>query len=270
MFEIFEFPFMQRAFAAGIILGAVLGFLGVFVVLRRMAFFSDGIAHASLSGVAIGVLAGLNPLVTALGVSVLFSVVLFYLEKKARLSSDTVIGIIFTSGMALGVMLMSLKSGYQPDLIGFLFGNILAIRQSEFWMIAALSAGIGVFLLTQARNITLMALDEEFAYLSGARPTLFRFLMNIVLAVAVVLGIKILGVVLVSALLIIPVSIAKLISRSFGRLVFWSVALSELIVITGLFISYFLDLPTGAVIVLTGTALFFTVLLFQRKISNVL
>ena len=269
MFEIFQFPFMQRAFAAGIILGALLGLLGVFVVLRKMAFFSDGVAHASLSGVAIGVLAGFNPLLTALGVSVLFSITMFYLEKNSRLSSDAAIGIIFTSGMALGVLLMSLKSGYQPDLIGFLFGNILAIRQSEFLMIVVLSAGIGVFLLTQARNITLAAIDREFAYLSGAKPDLFQLIMNVILAIAVVLGIKMLGVVLVSALLIIPVSTAKLISRSFSRLVFWSVVLSELIIVAGLFISYFLDLPAGAVIVLTGTVFFFAVLVFRKKAARV-
>ena len=263
MFEMFQYPFMQRAFGVGVLLGALLACLGVFVVLRRMAFFGDGIAHASLAGVAAGVLAGVNPLIPALVVSVLFAIGMFFLEKKARLASDTVIGIIFTSGMALGVLLMSRKAGYQPELIGYLFGNILAIRPSDLPPIFVLGLAIGFFLVCQWRRITLVAVDREMAYLAGVDPDRIQLLMYGVLAISVVLGIKILGVVLVSALLVIPVSVAKLISRSFQRLVLWSVAVSELIVAAGLVLAYFFDLPAGAVIVLSGSALFFTVLLFK-------
>lgn len=264
MFEIFHYPFMQRAFVAGILLAGLLAYLGVFVVLRKMAFFSDGVAHASLAGVAAGVLLSLNPLLTALGASVLFALGMFFLEKKTNLSSDTVIGLIFTSGMALGVLLMSLKSGYQPELIGFLFGNILTIKQSDLMIIVVLSILIGTFLILNARRITLLALDREMAYLSGVNPDFFQLTLYLVLAVSVVLGIKILGIVLVSALLIIPVSISKLMSRSFRNLVFWSIVLSEVIVVVGLFLSYLFDLPTGAVIVLTGAFIFLVVFLFKR------
>ncbi len=264
MFELFQYPFMQRAFVAGILLAGLLAYLGVFVVLRKMAFFSDGIAHASLAGVAAGVLLSVNPLVTALLASLVFAVGMFFLEKKTNLSSDAAIGIIFTSGMALGVLLMSFKRGYQPELIGFLFGNILTIKQSDLIIIVVLSILIWTFLIANMRRITLLALDREMAYLSGVSPDFFQLTMHIVLAVSVVLGIKILGIVLVSALLIIPVSISKLISRSFRHLVFWSVVLSELIVISGLFISYLFDLPAGAVIVLTGAAIFFTVFILRK------
>lgn len=261
--EMFQYPFMQRAFAVGIFLGALLACLGVFVVLRRMAFFSDGIAHASLAGIAAGVLAGVNPLVPALVVSVLFAIGMYVMEKKTRLATDTVIGIIFTSGMALGVLLMSRKAGYQPELISFLFGNILAIRSSELPLIFLLGAAVGLFLVLKWRQITLVAVDREMAYLAGIKSERIQLLMYVVLAVAVVLGIKILGVVLVSALLVIPVSVAKLISGSFQRLVLWSVLVSESIVITGLALAYFLDLPAGAVIVLCGSALFFAGLLLK-------
>ena len=263
MFEMLQYPFMQRAFLVGVLLGALLACLGVFVVLRRMAFFSDGIAHASLAGVAVGVLSGVNPLVPALMVSVVFSIGMFFLEKKARLASDTVIGIIFTSDMALGVLLMSRKAGYQPELIGFLFGNILTIRPSELLLIFILGSVIGLFLVCEWRRITLVAVDREMAYLAGVNSDLVQLLMYVVLAVSVVLGIKILGVVLVSALLVIPVSTAKLISRSFQHLVLWSVAVSELTVVAGLLLAYFLDLPAGAVIVLSGSALFFAALLLK-------
>ncbi len=264
MLDLFHYPFMQRALVAGILLAGLLAYLGVFVVLRKMAFFSDGIAHASLAGVAAGVLLSMNPLVTALIASLIFAVGMFFLEKKTSVSSDTAIGLIFTTGMALGVLLMSLKSGYQPELIGFLFGNILMIKQSDIIIIVSLSILIGGFLVVNRRKIMLLALDREMAYLAGINPDFFQLAMYIVLAVSVVLGIKILGIILVSALLIIPVSISKLISHSFQKLVFWSIVFAEAIVLTGLFISYLFDLPTGAIIVLTGAAIFFIVFVFKR------
>lgn len=254
---------MQRAFVAGTVLAALLAYLGVFVVLRRMSFFSDGIAHASLAGVAAGVLLSLNPLVTALIASVIFAVVIFLLERKSNLSADTTIGLIFTSGMALGVLLMSFKSGYQPELIGFLFGNILTIKPSDLIVIVCVGLFVGGFLIAQQREITLLALDREMAYLSGANPDILQLAIYVALAVSVVLGIKILGIILVSALLIIPVSISKLIGRSFQKLVFLSVLIAEFIVLTGLFVSYWFDLPTGAIIVLTGAVLFFVVFVLK-------
>lgn len=268
MMEMFQYPFMQRAFLAGIFLAGLLSFLGVFVILRRMAFFSDGIAHASLSGIAAGVLAGVNPLATALIAAVLFSIAMFYLEKKARISSDAAIGMIFTSGMAIGVLLMSLKAGYQPELIGFLFGNILAIEIREFWAILSLASVVLLLLFFQARNFTLSALDRNQAFLSGLRPDLYQLVFHVILAIAVVLGIKMLGVVLVSALLIIPVSTAKLISSSFRTLILTSIVISEIVVFAGLFISYVLDLPAGAVIVLTATIFFFAVLFLKHALKK--
>ena len=259
---------MQRAFVAGILLGGLLAYLGVFVVLKRMSFFSDGIAHASLSGVALGVLLSVNPMATALVTAVLFAFVLFFLEKKTTLSSDTAIGLVFTSGMALGVLLLSLKSGYQPELIGFLFGNILTIRASDLTLIVAIGAGISIFLILWRRQIALLVFDREMAYLSGINPDFLQLALYLVLSVSIVLAIKILGVILVSALLIIPVSIAKLISRSFKKLVLRSIVLSEMIVLTGLVLSYWFDLPTGAVIVLAGVAIFLVVFIWSKMVKT--
>lgn len=264
MFEIFHYPFMQRAFLAGILLAGLLAYLGVFVVLRKMAFFSDGMAHASLAGVAGGILLSVNPLVAALVASFIFAVGMFFLEKKTHLSSDAAIGLLFTSGMALGVLLLSFKSGYQPELIGFLFGNILTIGRSDLMITFALSVLIGGFLIANGRRMTLLALDREAAYLSGINPDFFQLALYVILAVSVVLGIKVLGIILVSALLIIPVSISKLISRSFRKLVFWSIVFAELIVLAGLLLSYLFDLPTGPIIVLTGTVVFFSIFVLKQ------
>lgn len=267
MFDILQYAFMQRAIIAGVVLACLLAWLGVFVIMRKMSFFSDGIAHASLAGVAVGVVAGIHPLTTALVFSVIFSVVIYSLEKKTTLSSDAIIGILFTSGMAFGVVLISLKSGYQPDLVSFLFGNILAIRPADLAVISALSAGIIAFLVHNHKSITLMALDMDTAYMAGVKVDLLHVTFYIILAISVVLGLKILGIILVSALLIIPASTAKLVSKSFKGLIVQSVAFSEVIVILGIALSYYLDSPTGPMIVLVGTGIFLAVFSFKQLMS---
>lgn len=265
MIEIFSYPFMQKALVAGVILGFLLAVLGVFVNLRRMAFFADGIAHASLSGVAIGLLFSFSPFLMAIILTVIFAVILFFLEEKKKISSDTAIGIVFTAGMSLGVILMSFKAGYQPDLISFLFGNILAISTFDLWIIVILSFVALVFVFSFIKSLTLLALDDESAYILGVKVFWLKLCFYVVLAVSVVLGIKALGVLLVSGLLIIPVAIAKNLARSFRKMIFWSVIFSELIVFLGLSLSYFWNLPTGPLIVLIGTVILILSFLLAKK-----
>jgi zinc transport system permease protein len=267
MFDILQYPFMQRAILAGVVLAGLLAWMGVFVIMRRMSFFSDGIAHASLAGIAVGILAGTQPLATAIIFSIVFSLAIYILEKRTTLSSDAIIGMLFTSGMALGVVLISLKRGYQPDLVSFLFGNILAIKPVDLIIISLLSVLIIVFLFYNHKNITLMALDMDTAYLAGVKVNLLQITFYIILAVSVVLGLKILGIILVSALLIIPASTAKLLSRSFKGLIVQSICFSEAVVLVGIALSYFLDSPTGPVIVLVGTGLFFAVFSYKQLAS---
>lgn len=267
MFDILQYAFMQRAIIAGIVLAGLLAWLGVFVIMRRMSFFSDGIAHASLAGIAAGVLAGIHPLTTALIFSILFSLAIYFLEKKTTLSSDAIIGMLFTSGMALGVVLISLKSGYQPDLVSFLFGNILAIKSIDLIIIVVLSVLVVVFLALNHKNITLMALDVDTAYMAGVKVDLLQITFYIIMAVSVVLGLKILGIILVSALLIIPASTAKLLSKSFKGLIIQSIIFSEAVVLLGIMLSYYLDSPTGPMIVLAGTALFILVFSYKQLAS---
>jgi zinc transport system permease protein len=256
MAELLRLPFMQRAILAGLVLGVLLALLGIFVSLRKMAFFSDGIAHASLAGAAIGLLTRFSPLLSALVFSMLLACLIYWLEKKSSLSSDAIIGILFTSGMALGIVLISLRPGYQPELISYLFGNILAIRGQDLALIVVLAVLIMAFIIGHKRKLTLLALDREMAYMAGINPDFYQLLLYIMLACALVLGIRVLGIILVSALLIIPVSAARLLSRSFKALALWTVLIAEFVILAGLLLSYFLNLPSGAVIVLTGSTVF--------------
>jgi zinc transport system permease protein len=265
--ELLSYPFVQRALLAGVFSGALLAVLGIFVVLRKMAFFSDGIAHTALAGVAIALLVGQQPLVWAVGVGILFSVAIYFLEKKTNIATDSLIGILFTSSLALGVVLMNFKKGYQPDLLSFLFGNILTIRSEELWIIIPLAAVILVFVLFNYKKYLFICLSDELAKLSGIHTEIYRLLLYVLLAISSILAIKMFGIILVSALLIIPVSFSKLFARSAKSLLALSIIFVEIIVVGGSIISLILDLPTGAVIVLTGTLLFILGMAANRLLS---
>lgn len=256
IFELFQYPFMQRAILAGVALAMMLAYLGIFVVLRRMAFFGEGIAHTSLAGVAIGILIGVSPIYTALAFGVGMAIMIYILERRTNLSSDAAIGIIFTGGMALGVLLLSLKKGYQPELVSFLFGNILAITQIDLWIIVATAAVITFFLMIYQSKLLLIALSPEFAYLSGIRLEIFQLLFYIFLGIAVVLGIKMVGIILVSAMLVLPVSTARLYARSFSSLLFFTMVVTLFSTSIGIIGSYVANTPTGPSIVMCGVILF--------------
>ena len=266
--ELWSYPFVQRALLAGVFSGAILAVLGIFVVLRKMAFFSDGIAHTALAGVAIALLVGQQPLVWAVGVGVIFAIAIYFLEKKTDIAPDSLIGILFTSSLALGVVLMHFKEGYQPDLLSFLFGNILTIRSAELWIIIPLAAVILGFVLFNFTKYLFICLNDELAKLAGIHTEMYRLLLYVLLAVSSILAIKMFGIILVSALLIIPVSFSKLFARSAKSLLTLSIIFAELIVVGGSILSLILNLPTGAVIVLTGTALFIAGMAVNRLRSG--
>jgi ABC-type Mn2+/Zn2+ transport system permease subunit len=268
MFELLQLEFMQRAFIAGIVLAPLLAVLGSFVTLRKMSFFADGIAHASLLGVAISILAGIAPFGGALIIGVIFGILIFLLERYTSVTSDAVIGIIFTTGLALGIVLISLAPGYQPDLISFLFGNILAITWGNVWMIISLSIAILSVIFFIFKKLTLTSLSPELAWTSGVSTNYINLVFYILLSIAVVLGVKLLGIILVSALVITPSVTAKLVTGSFSSYVTWSVVFSLLAFIGGLFASYYLDLPSGASIVLTATSIFIVTLCASKFLKT--
>jgi len=265
MFEILQLEFMQRAFIAGIILAPLLSVLGAFTTLRKMSFFADGIAHASLLGVAFAIIAGVTPFNGALVAGLLFGVLTFLLERYTKLATDAIIGIIFTTGLALGIIIISLQPGYQPDLISFLFGNILAITWSNVWLILVLSSIILSLVFLLFRQLTLLSLSEELAWTSGISTKYLNLFFYIMVSVSVVLGVKLLGIILVSALLITPPVTAKLITQSFRSYVFLSVIFSLIAFIGGLFVSYYFDFPSGASIVVSATTIF--AIVFAVKIT---
>jgi zinc transport system permease protein len=181
------------------------------------------------------------------------------LERKTNISSDALIGVLFTGGLALGIVLISRQQGYQPELLSFLFGSILSVGTQDLGIILLFSAGILLVLIMLFRSFTLLSLEKESAWLYGVRTESLDFFFYVLLSVTVVLGVKLLGIILVSALLIIPPTIAKMLAPSFRSLIGVSVIGGELFIVLGLLLSYYLDLPSGAAIILVGVGAFLLV-----------
>lgn len=256
LLAILALPFMQRALIAGVLLGALLAVLGVFATLRRMAFFGEGIAHASLAGVAIASLAGAVPLPVALAWSVGVAIIMFVIEKNTRLPRDTVLGILFTTSMALGVVIMSRIPGYQPELLNYLFGSILGISNTDIVILAVATAAILAGIALSFRSLVLLSLNEDAARVAGIRANATTLALYCALAIAMVLGAKMLGIILVSALLIIPAATARVLAGSLKQFVALAIIVAEIAVLTGIFLSYVGDLPPGSAIVLAAAVFF--------------
>lgn len=259
---------MVRALISGSFMAILLGWLGTFVVTRKMSLIGDGVAHASLAGIALALLLGWAPIPVAVVFAVIIAILIYLIEKKTNISSDMAIALMFTTGMAVGIILLHFYQGYQPELVSYLFGNILTINISDFYNILAFGSLILIFLIVFYRQILFSTFDPIGAYLSGLRVWFYDLLLYISVAVAIVLSIKLIGIILVSALLVTPSAIAKLFSKSFKSFVVYTVISSVLVVVSGLLASYFLDLPSGAVIVLVGTLIFTITFVLKKLIKK--
>jgi len=256
MLEALQYPFMIRALVSGIFIAILLGWLGTFVVTRKMSLIGDGIAHASLAGIAFALLLGWAPIPVAIILSIIIAIFIYFLEKKTKISSDMAIAVVFTTGMAIGIILLHFYQGYQPELVSYLFGNILTINTYDLWNIIFVGSIILICLFIFYRKILFSTFDPIGAYLSGIKPWIYDLVLYISTAVAIILSIKLIGIILVSALLVTPSAIAKLFSKSFKHFTVLAILISAAIVFIGLMVSYYLDLPSGATVVLTGTLLF--------------
>lgn len=264
----FSYPFMQRAFISGAVIAVLLASLGTFVTLRRMTFFGDGIAHSSLAEIAIAILAGVAPLPMALLWALFIALLIYWLEHTTRLPSDTLIGIFFTASLALGVILMSYSTGYQPELLSFLFGSILAIKTADILFITFVTAAIMLWLTFSFRQLTYLSLAEDSAIVSGIPAKLQNIIFYIALAFATVLGVKILGIILISALLVLPSATSRMLTWSFRNYILVAILVAEIDIFAGLSLSFLYDLPSGATIILFATAIFFlSALLRKRRVA---
>jgi len=257
MIELFELEFIQNAFMAGIILSLVLAVVSFFVVLRRLSFIGVGVAHSAFGGVALGMLLGISPTLSAIGFALLVANAIGYIERKGNLSSDTAIGIFFSLAMALGVIFIGLSNRYNVDLFGFLFGNILAITRRDLIMIAILGGVVLISILLFFKELLFIAYDRDVALTSGMPVALLDHFFLSLLSLSVVISMKVVGIILVSALLVIPGAAASLLTKRYRPMILTAVSIALVSTIGGLLISYAADLASGATIVALASLIFF-------------
>ncbi len=252
--------FIVYALAAGIALALVVGPLGSVVVWRRMAYFGDTLAHAALLGVALAVAAEQLPMIGVGLVGVSLAVILFWLEKQRELSTDTLLGILSHSALALGLIVFSLiqAQGFNVSLMAYLFGDLLAVNASDLaWMYGCVMIILLVFSRLLSPLISI-SVNEELARVDGVAVEKVRFLFMILLALVVAVALKVVGILLITALLIIPAATARLYAKSPRQMVLVSVVVAILAVVLGLYMSLQWDLPTGPAIVVAASLLFFS------------
>lgn len=262
--EILQYGFMQRALMAGILISITCGVIGTYVVVRRMVFISGGISHSAFGGIGLGYLVGIDPVLGAMLFAIGSALGIGAISRRTRLPEDTAIGILWAVGMALGIIFIGLSPGFAPDLFGYLFGNILSVSFSDLIIMLALTALILVVVSLLFKEFLSLSFDEEFAKVSGV-PTGWLYLILVVLiALSVVVLIRAVGIILLIALLTIPAAISRQFVSSLKKMMLLSILLSIVFVVSGLWLSYVLDLASGATIILFSGIMFLASLGISR------
>ena len=260
--EALSYGFMQKALIAGIAVGLICSFMGTFLVLRRYSLFGDGIAHVAFGGISVGLFLGVFPLWTAFIVSIFGGLGLQKLRQSTKISGDSAVAVVLVSGLAVGVILVSSSGGFSVDLFSFLFGSILLISQEDTIMILALSAGIIATLTIMQKQFLHLTFNEEQAKLAGMRTTLLNYAFVVLASITVVTSMRLVGILLISALIVIPNITAMQFGKGFKKTVFISMSISVISVVSGILVSYFLNVaPSGTIVVIAVGILIGTLLL---------
>lgn len=256
LIQLFTYGFFQKALLATIFASISCGIIGTYIVSRRIVFISGGITHASFGGIGLAFLIGVNPLLGAAVFAIFSALGIQFFADKGGIREDSSIAIWWSLGMALGVVFVFLTPGYTPNLMSYLFGNILTVSSQELWAMLVLNIILVSFFILWYRNILYIAFDEEFARASGLPVALFNYLIMILIALTAVLNIRVVGIILILSLLTLPQATANLFTRDFKKMILISSLVAFMGGITGIMISYFLNIPSGATIIFTLVLIF--------------
>jgi zinc transport system permease protein len=265
MLEMFEYDFMQRAFLAGIIIAVLASVSGTFVVLRRYSLIGETLAHSALLGVAIGLVAEHNPLWSAVVFAILSAWLIEYLRSAFALYSDAVLAILLSGSLASAIIIVSLGGAFNNSLFSYLFGSILSVSSDDIIVIAVFGAISLAALLLFSKEFYFIAYDEEVAKTSGIKVNLLNFLLVSVVAVIIALSIRVVGSLLIGALMIIPTIAALQFRVGFLKTVLISMFFALFSVVAGMTLSFYFSLPSGATIVLCVLFLFIVSLIANRR-----
>lgn len=254
--EIFQYSFVIRAFEAGIIVAAIAPLIGIFLVLKRYSLIADTFSHVSLAGIAVGLLLGVNPILAALAFTILASFGVEKLRTSKKVYGESALAIFLSGALAVAVVVISIAHGFNTNLYNYLFGSIVTVTMFDVYIIAALAIPVVAVVLKFYKEIIYISFDEDSAKVSGIPVKLINRILILLAAVTVSLAIPIVGVLLISALIVIPVVAALQLKKSFLKTLIWAEFISVFSVISGIFVSFYLNLSTGGTIVLIMLAIF--------------
>ena len=260
MFEIFNYSFMVRAFIAGGAIAIIAPMIGTFLVMRRFSLFADSLSHVALAGVAIGIISGVYPVATAVVACIIAAILIEKLRSGNKIYGDAALSLFLSGSLAVALVLISLAHGFNVNLFSYLFGSVAAVEQVDVYIILGLTVVVLLTLIGFYRQLFFIGFDEEAAMVSGIKVKSMNLLLMTLAAVTVALSMRIVGILMVGALMVIPVLAALQIAKSFQRTMVYSVIFSVLAVFAGLFLSYEFDIIAGGAIVLLALVIFVVML----------
>jgi zinc transport system permease protein len=259
IFTIFEYTFFQNAIASAVLTSILAAMVGTYIVSRKIVFISGGITHASFGGIGMAYFFGLNPFIGAAIFAVLSATGIEWISQKGKVREDSAIAILWSFGMALGIIFVFMTPGYTPNLMSFLFGNILSVGMAELYLLLAFCLITALLFLVYYRPLVYTAFDPEFSKIMGIPVKFFRYTMSVIIALAIVVSIRSVGIILVLSLFTIPQITAMLFTRNFAAIMPLAAIWGILGSLSGLYTSYLLDIPSGAAIIFFLTLQFMVV-----------
>ncbi len=273
MLAMFQYEFLQNAFLSGLIIGVIAPLLGVFIVVRKLSLIADALSHVTLTGIAASLLlskefpaifANLNPLYLGMGFSVGGSLFIERLRNVYKHYQELAIPIILSGGVGLGAIFISMANGFNVDLFSYLFGSVSAVSRTDLWIIAIISVVVVFTVIFLYKELFLLSFDEEHAKTSGIPAKMIHFIFIVLVALVIAIPMRIVGVLLGSALMTLPVAAALKIAKSFKQTIFISILFGEIAVIGGLFTAYYLNLAPGGTIVVLAILVLLATILFKK------
>ncbi len=262
-FDLLNYRFFTNALLAALFTSINCGIIGTYIVSRRLVFISGGITHASFGGIGIGYFLGLNPIISAIVFAIFSALGIEFLAKKANVREDSLIGIFWSFGMALGIIFVFLTPGYAPNLMGYLFGSLLTVSPLDINMMMILTVVVTVFFLVFYKVILFISFDQEYAKTHNAPVQLLNYVLISLVALTIVMSIKVAGIILIISLLTIPQTIANLFTSNFKNIIVLSVIIAFIGSFAGLMLSYNFNIPSGASIIMSLVFAFIMAKLFS-------
>jgi len=265
----FQYQFVINAFLAALLIAISAGLVGSYIVSRRLVFLSGGITHASFGGIGIAYYLGISPIAGAAVFAVLSAFGVEALSQRMAVREDSAIGILWSVGMAIGIFFIYLTPGYSPNLMTFLFGSILTVSSSDIWLLLALVVLMSIFFLVFYRAILYLAFDPDFAKTQRIPVKTFSYILKGFIALTIVLSIRMVGIILLISLLTIPPTTANLFTKRFNRIIFASIAIGFIGSVGGLILSYNMNVPSGATIIMVLVVIFALAKLFKGIVVSI-